>query len=212
MSVPRPKQRRAWCRLAALVGWALACTNLLTVVDRDAIAAEAPPDMAVHETPRSVEPFEFRDGAGNEYTLDDFRSRVVVLNLWATWCPPCREEMPTLDQLQERLGGADFEVVALSLDRRGESVVRKFYDDIGVEHLRLYLASGMDLISRLRAPGLPTTLVLDRRGREVARVVGKADWATPRMIRYLRRLIEREPAEDGPARPETPTARETVRR
>lgn len=147
--------------------------------------------LSFHESPRPVEPFTFEDSEGDELTLADFQGQVVVLNLWATWCPPCREEMPTLDSLQQRLGGDEFQVIALSVDQGGASVVRDFYDEIGIEHLPLYIDSSMRVMSRLAVRGLPTTLVLDARGREVARLVGEADWATPQMVEYLDGLIGR---------------------
>ena len=154
-------------------------------------AEQAGLPLSIHGSPQSVERFTFDNAEGETLELADFGGRVVVLNLWATWCPPCREEMPTLDALQQRLGGDDFQVIALSVDQGGAGIVRDFYDEIGIEHLPLYIDSSMRVMSRLGVRGLPTTLVLDRQGREVARLVGKADWATPEMIDYLRDLIER---------------------
>lgn len=193
MSVVSFNRQHLRRHLVAVVGTAL------SLAAGGAGAAETPSEVAVHPKPRAIESFEFRDGSGDRFTLRDFRGQVVVLNLWATWCPPCREEMPTLDELQQRLGGEDFEVVALSLDRQGLEPVRKFYDEIGVDNLRLYIGSPGDVMARLRVRGMPTTLVVDRRGREVARVVGKADWSTPQMIDYLRGLIGRGPAESASA-------------
>lgn len=151
----------------------------------------APGGMAVHGSPRPVSDFAFQNGSGDEMSLSDFRGQVVVLNLWATWCPPCREEMPTLDALQKKLGGDRFEVVALSVDQAGPQVVRDFYAEIGIDHLGLYIDSSMQVMIDLGVRGIPTTLVIDRNGQEVARLVGKADWATPKMLKYFRGLIER---------------------
>lgn len=200
------RQRRGCRHFIAVTATALSLAGGVVIAERAAIAAEPPSGMAVHETPRPIESFGFRDASGNRLTLSDYRGRVVVLNLWATWCPPCRKEMPTLDELQGRLGGEDFEVVALSLDRQGNEVVPAFYDDIGIDNLRLYVGSAADVMSRLRIQGMPTTLVVDRQGREVARVVGEADWSTPRMIRYLRGLIESGPTKNvsGPSRDTKP--------
>ena len=102
--------------------------------------AQARPLMPLHDTPREMLSPPFVDGAGRDLTLEDFRGRVVLLNIWATWCVPCREEMPTLDALQARLGGDDFHVLPLSIDRAGLKVVRRFYDEIGIQHLGMYLA------------------------------------------------------------------------
>ena len=116
---------------------------------------------------------------------------MLVLNLWATWCPPCREEMPTLDALQGKLGGERFEVVALSIDRAGPGAVRDFYEEISIEHLRLYIDPSMRTMATLGIPGIPTTLIVGPEGRELGRLVGAADWASPEMVAYFRGLMER---------------------
>lgn len=154
--------------------------------------------FAVPKTPAAVPNLTFRDGDGRARSLEDFRGRVVVLNLWATWCAPCREEMPTLDRLQAQLGGEELEVVALSVDREGAQAVRKFFGDIGVEHLALYVEhpSGQ-AFSALGVHGIPATLLLDREGREIGRRLGIAAWDSPEMLALFRLAIaagERDPA------------------
>lgn len=167
-----------------------ACSAPAGPLDAVADAARAR-GFAVPETPAPVPNLTFRDGDGRARSLEDFRGRVVVLNLWATWCAPCREEMPTLDALQARLGGPELEVVALSVDHKGPGVVRKFYDDIGVKHLALYIEqpSGQ-AFSALGIHGIPATLLLDREGREIGRRLGIADWASPEMLELFRQAIE----------------------
>lgn len=118
----------------------------------------------------------FQDGNGQPVTLDSFKGRVVLLNLWATWCQPCRKEMPALDRLQAALGGPDFEVVALSIDRAGVAGARKFLDSVGVSKLKLYADPTARLANEFKAVGLPTTLLLDRQGREIGRLIGPAEW------------------------------------
>ncbi|WP_305956020.1 TlpA disulfide reductase family protein [Pseudomonas sp. 2FG] len=131
----------------------------------------------------------FVDGEGTPHTLADFKGKVVLLNVWATWCAPCRQEMPTLDRLQAQLGGADFQVLALATDQDGPQVVRDFYREIGIQHLELYIDDSARAISSLNAFGLPITLLLDRQGREVGRKLGAAEWDSPEVIEYLREVI-----------------------
>lgn len=193
------KARGPYWALALVAAFAAAGVGLLTFsgggtgAAGDSTAAPARPGLplSIHDQPQPLDRVTFDNAAGETLALSDFRGQVVVLNLWATWCPPCRKEMPTLDALQRRLGGDDFQVIALSVDQGGASAVREFYDEIGIEHLSLYIDSSMRAMSRLAVRGLPTTLVLDRQGREVARLVGETDWAAPAMIDYLRELIER---------------------
>ena len=118
------------------------------------------------------------------------QGKVLLVNVWATWCIPCREEMPTLDALQATLGGDNFEVVALSIDRAGPPVVRKFYDEIGVKHLKTYVDKTMLSATALRTVGLPTTILINRQGQELGRLVGPAEWDDPEMIAFLRGFIE----------------------
>lgn len=144
----------------------------------------------MHSAPRSLPPVAFQDAAGRRVQLASFKGKVVVLNLWATWCGPCRREMPTLDRLQVQLGGPKFQVVALSADAGGPDAVRDFFRHIGARHLSIYVDPSMEALSRLKAPVLPTTLLLDKSGREIGRLTGPAEWDDPAMVRFLRRLIE----------------------
>ncbi|HLT77620.1 MAG TPA: TlpA disulfide reductase family protein [Ferrovibrio sp.] len=132
---------------------------------------------------------EFLDEKDRPTTLEAFRGKVVLLNLWATWCVPCREEMPALDKLQAQRGGADFEVVAVAQDRGGREKVEKFLAEIGTERLKPYLDTSMRSARAWTSVGLPTTLLIDRQGREVGRLVGGADWASPEALRLIDTLI-----------------------
>ncbi|MGF1563476.1 MAG: TlpA family protein disulfide reductase [Geminicoccaceae bacterium] len=145
-------------------------------------------DVALEE-PAPVAAFTFLDGDDNELTLAAFAGKIVVLNLWATWCAPCREEMPALDNLEAELGGDRFQVVALSVDRASADKAQAFLDDLGVEHLDLYRDPGSASARALEAPGLPTTVILDGEGREVARVLGIEAWDSDAAVAFFRSLI-----------------------
>lgn len=151
--------------------------------------ALARPPVPLHDTPRAMQSPPFVDGEGRALTLTDFRGRVVLLNVWATWCAPCREEMPTLDALQARLGGPDFHVLPLSIDRAGLEPVRRFYEEVGIRHLGLYLAEDVRAMLALAVAGLPTTVLIDRAGREHGRLAGPADWDGPEAIAQIQSLI-----------------------
>lgn len=141
------------------------------------------------ETPRSLPDLHFTNANGRPQNLADFRGRFVLLNLWATWCVPCRKEMPTLDRLEVNLGGPDFEVVALSIDRQGLATVQPFFKELRLKALRVYLDQSGEAASTLGAPGLPTTLLIDRDGQEVARKIGPAEWDSPAMEGVIRRYL-----------------------
>lgn len=149
------------------------------------------------EAPKPVPPLAFVDGEGRRIDLSEFGGRLVLLNLWATWCGPCVKEMPSLDRLQAQLGGEAFQVVALSLDRGGKAAVEPFYRKTGVDHLALYLDPGSASMQALSLRGLPTTLLIDQEGRELGRVEGAVEWDSPEVVAFLRKHGGRG---SGPAR------------
>jgi len=128
---------------------------------------------------------------GRLMTLADFRGKAVLLNVWATWCPPCREEMPSLDRLQAKLGGKDFEVVPLSIDRTGIDAVKPFFDEIGIKQLAIYLDRSANVMSSLKVVGLPTTVLIGPDGRELMRWVGPKEWDSLKTIEEIRGHIAR---------------------
>ncbi len=131
----------------------------------------------------------FVDADGRPMSLADFRGKQVLLNIWATWCGPCREEMPTLDRLQTRLGGPDFQVVALSIDREGIDVVRDFYAELELQALRIYLDTSTMAPINLNVLGVPTTLLLDGNGREIGRYTGPTEWDVEAVVSAIREQL-----------------------
>lgn len=159
----------------------------LIALANPAFAAEATPQgFIIHPQPKPVPEIQFLDKEGRNLTLADFHGKVVLLNIWATWCGPCRKEMPTLDRLQAKLGGSDFEVVALSIDRGGFEAITKFFAEVGVQRLAMYLDSNTNAATTVGAVGLPATLLIDRDGREIGRLVGPAEWDSPEMVEFIR--------------------------
>lgn len=135
----------------------------------------------------------FRDSAGSEVTLSKWRGRVVLLNLWATWCAPCRKEMPTLNDLEKQLGSKDFEVVALSVDRKGLDASAAFLKETGADALGLYIDETTTSLNMLQALGLPVTLLIDRKGREIGRLLGPAEWNSAEAIALMKAALAEAP-------------------
>lgn len=151
-----------------------------------------PQNFVLHDTPMPVPELQFTDGKGEPRSLADFRGKVVLLNAWATWCLPCRKEMPTLDRLQAALGGSTFEVVALSIDRGGADAVKTFYTEIGIQHLAIHVDASNQVGFALAIAGLPSTLLIDAEGRELGRLIGPAEWDAPDMVAFLRTIVDKE--------------------
>jgi len=156
-------------------------------------AGEATGSLVIHDAPQAVPDLSFVDGDGREMSLADFHGRTILLNIWATWCVPCREEMPALDRLQAKLGGPGFEVVPLSIDRDGLPKVKGFYDELGLEAMGIYLDDTGKAAYRLGAVGIPTTLLINPDGLETGRLVGPAEWDSSELVDLIQQQLEKAP-------------------
>jgi thiol-disulfide isomerase/thioredoxin len=136
--------------------------------------------------PEALPDIRFVNGSGAEVGLASFHGKVVLLNVWATWCAPCREEMPALDRLQAELGSDKFQVVALAVDKSGIDGARKFLTDIKAEKLEAFADPTAKEGTRLKVIGMPTSILIDPQGREIGRLIGPAHWDSPE----AKRLIE----------------------
>jgi thiol-disulfide isomerase/thioredoxin len=126
--------------------------------------------------PAPLPDIKFQDTSGKDVTLSSFKGKTVLLNLWATWCQPCREEMPALDRLQQQLGSDKFEVVVLSLDRQGLDASGKFLDEVKAHAVKLYTDVTTKQGLALKLVGMPTTILINKDGLEVGRLAGPAKW------------------------------------
>ncbi|WP_420005155.1 TlpA family protein disulfide reductase [Arenibacterium sp. LLYu02] len=135
--------------------------------------------LVFHEEGKAVstKAFDLADGAGTA-TLADYQGKYVLVNFWATWCPPCREEMPMLSALQEEFGGENFEVLTLATGRNNPAGIKKFFDEIGVTNLPRHQDPKGAVARDMVVLGLPITVILDPEGHEIARLRGEADWSS----------------------------------
>jgi thiol-disulfide isomerase/thioredoxin len=151
--------------------------------------------VKVEKDPRRLPDLTFNGPEGRPVTLAELRGKTVLLNLWATWCAPCRQEMPALDKLQGELGGAGFEVVAVNIDTRNLDKPRRWLEEAGVTRLAYYADSQARIFQDLRqagkAVGMPTTLLLDPQGCELAHLSGPAEWASEDALKLVRAALGR---------------------
>ena len=171
--------------LAVLLVGVKACQPPPAALERFAVGSLK--KLTTLESP-PVQPLSDFTTSDGTTSLEDYRGRVVLVNVWATWCPPCVAEMPSLDRLEGLRGGEDFAVVPVSLDRRLDAIP-EFYDRTGVENLPVVWDGTFGVNARLRLPGLPTTVIYDRNGREVARLPGEAEWDSPEALALVDHLI-----------------------
>lgn len=133
----------------------------------------------IFSDPKDVSQVPFTDEAGTEMTLADFEGKTIVLNFWATWCAPCRKEMPSLAELRQELGGETFDVVAVATGPKNEpKKIAKFFEKNGVKDLPVYLDPKSRFANDMGVRGLPITVILNADGKEIARMRGDAEWAS----------------------------------
>ena len=153
-----------------------------------------PPDLpatmpALHAAPLALPAIEFQDAVGNKVTLERFRGRFVLLNIWATWCGPCKAEMPSLNALAAHMPAKNFAIVPISVDVSGAVAVRGFYKDYALDRLAIYIDPASNAMHALGVIGIPTTLLIDRDGREIARQIGPLQWDAPAVVDGIARMI-----------------------
>ena len=151
--------------------------------------------VAAASAPKVLPALAFQDDRGTQRALTDWRGRTVLFNLAATLCVPCRKEMPALDALQDKLGGPDFEVVAVNIDTRNPERPKAWLKEVGVSKLAYYADATAKVFQDLReigkAFGMPTTLLIDRAGCEIATLSGPAEWASEDAVKLVRATLNR---------------------
>lgn len=155
-------------------------------------------ELAFSDAPVPVPDLSFTDGSGNKLSLAAYRGRPLVLNVWATWCVPCRKEMPSLDRLQAEFDPSKLLVLTLSIDLKGAPTVDAFYRELGLRSLGIYVDTSGSAASKLGMPGVPGTLLIDAQGREVGRKLGPAEWDSPEVVALIRKHLDLDGAETLP--------------
>ncbi|MGB1235565.1 MAG: TlpA disulfide reductase family protein [Planktomarina sp.] len=181
--------------LIAIGAWTfMGAEDATPIRDTSALEALKTGDMrklqfSAAPAPAAQTPFFAEDGS--ELTMANYEGKVVVLNFWATWCAPCRKEMPHLQELQAELGGDNFEVVTIATGRNEPAAMKAFFDEIRVDNLPLHRDPKSALARQSGVLGLPVTLILDREGNELARLQGDADWASDSAKTIIVALVEK---------------------
>ena len=170
--------------------WTFVAGLVMTAVFGVALAIKLRPQLNLIEVGTAAPQFHAMDlRTGRPVSIDDYKGKVVLLNIWATWCPPCRVEMPSMQHLHEKLAGTDFRLVAVSVDEEDSTVVNKFVRDLGLTFEILHDQDGA--IRRIyQTTGVPESFVIDRDGIIVKKIIGAADWDAPVNETLIRRLLD----------------------
>lgn len=146
--------------------------------------------FVVRKEPKDLADARFKNADGKELSFQDWRGKVILLNLWATWCAPCRHEMPALDRLQGSIGGDNFEVVAVSIDRKGLKAAQGFLTEIKTKNLTTYIDQTGKIAREVGAFGMPTSILIDRDGKEIGRLIGPAEWDSNETMALIKAAID----------------------
>jgi len=169
---------------------AAATAKRLAPLARGEVAA-----VNVADEPHRLPALSFKDAGGAERHLTDWKGRVVLFNLWATWCVPCRKEMPALAALEQKLGGANFEVVAVNIDTRDPDKPKAWLKSAGVSGLAYYADASARVFQELKevgkAIGMPTSLLVDGAGCEIASLAGPAEWGSPDAVALVQAALQK---------------------
>ena len=179
--------------LAAVLYTALAATANADMSDLEALRAGDMRKLQIHSAARPAPDTVFLHADGSELRLSDYRGKVVVLNFWATWCAPCRKEMPKLSALQKTLGSGDLTVLTVATGPNSPAKITEFFDQIGVSNLPAHRDPRQSLARAMNVLGLPVTAILNRDGAEIARLLGDANWHSDSALAILEAVIAQEP-------------------
>jgi thiol-disulfide isomerase/thioredoxin len=178
--------------------WTVIAGIMMTVLFGGALALKLRPQFDLIEVGRNAPAFHATDlRTGRPVTLADYRGKVILLNVWATWCPPCRIEMPSMERLHQKLAGTDFRIVAVSVDgdafysaeREGPPEIMAFVNQMGLTFDILHDPSGA-IRNAYQTTGVPESFVIDRGGTIVKKVIGAAEWDGPVNEAIIRRLLD----------------------
>ena len=145
-------------------------------------------NLIIYEKKQKIKFFDFLNEAGNKVNLKDFESELIILNFWATWCVPCREEMPSLSNLQKLKDEKKLKIIPINIGGENISKSKKFFDDLLIKELQVFVGDGAGIAKNLKLRGLPTTLFIDKDGYEFARIVGSIDFNSDEFLNWLNEL------------------------
>jgi thiol-disulfide isomerase/thioredoxin len=179
--------------LAALFAVLLVLPGIGSATGAETTVSDQPPlgQFVPASPPRPAPKVGFTDANGNTLSLSDFAGKLVLVNLWATWCAPCRKEMPSLERLQTRLGDR-ITILAISEDSNGSKAVAPFAAKLGLKAVKTYLDPQSAVGRAFKVDGLPTSFLIDRQGRVLGRVEGGAEWDSPKMLAILDPLLTQD--------------------
>ena len=147
---------------------------------------EVPLDnIALNETPRPISSVIFEDFLGNEININDYKGNLVVINFWATWCAPCKEEMPSLDNLYQNNNFENLIILPVNMEQPNIKKTKKFFTDLKIKNLSIFFDKNLNFVKEFKLRGVPTTILINKKGEEFARIIGEIDFQNKKFLKWL---------------------------
>ena len=142
-------------------------------------------NIAINEIPKPISPLLFEDFLGNEISLKDYQGKLVIINFWATWCAPCKKEMPSLDALYQNDDFNNLKIFAVNMEQPNPSKAKQFFNDLKINKLEIFFDRNLNFVKEFKLRGMPTTILINKNGEEFARVIGAIDFQDKKFVSWL---------------------------
>ena len=142
-------------------------------------------NIAINEIPKSISPIIFEDFLGNKISLKEYRGKLVIINFWATWCAPCKKEMPSLDKLYQNSDFKNLEVFAVNMEEPNKEKTKKFFENLKIQKLEIFFDYDLDFVKEFKLRGVPTTVLINKQGEEFARIIGEVNFEDRKFLKWL---------------------------
>ena len=141
--------------------------------------------MVINEIPKPISSLIFEDFSGNEINLNQYNGKLVIINFWATWCAPCKKEMPSLDKLYQVKNFKNLQVFAVNMEQPNTLKTKKFFTDLNIKKLEIFFDSNLNFVNEFKLRGFPTTILINKKGEEFARIIGEVDFQDKKFVKWL---------------------------
>ena len=142
-------------------------------------------NIAINEIPKPISPLFFEDFSGKKINLKDYKGKLIIINFWATWCAPCKKEMPSLDALYQNTSFKNIQIFAVNMEQPNKEKTKKFYKDLNIKNLKIYFDNNLNFVKEFKLRGVPTTLLINKNGEEFGRIIGEIDFQDKNFLKWL---------------------------
>ena len=142
-------------------------------------------NIAINEIPKPISSIIFEDFSGNKINLNDYRGKLVIINFWATWCAPCKKEMPSLDNLYQETQFKNLKIFPVNMEQPNKLKTKKFFSDLKIKNLEIFFDSNLNFVKEFKLRGVPTTILVNKKGEEFGRIIGEVNFLDENFLKWL---------------------------